>query len=37
MKRTEGDKFKKAFKRGKWRDVDFITSNFSGCQINLDI
>ena len=30
MKRTEGKKFKKAFKNGKWNDVDFITSNFSG-------
>jgi hypothetical protein len=30
MKRTEGDDFKKAFRRGKWRDVDFIASNFCG-------
>jgi hypothetical protein len=30
MKRTEGDDFKNAFRRGKWRDVDFITSNFCG-------
>jgi hypothetical protein len=30
MKRTEGDDFKKAFRRGKWRDVDFIVSNFCG-------
>jgi hypothetical protein len=30
MQRTTGEDFKKAFKRGKWRDVDFITSNFSG-------
>lgn len=35
MERTTGDKFKKAFKRGKWRDVDFITSNFSGYQLQL--
>ena len=34
MKRTEGDDFKKAFRRGKWRDVDFITSNFSGYQLS---
>ena len=33
MKRTEGDDFKKAFRRGKWRDVDFITSNFCGYQL----
>lgn len=37
MKRTEGQKFKKAFKNGKWRDVDFITSNFSGYQLTLDM
>jgi hypothetical protein len=30
MKRTEGKKFKKAFKNGKWNDVDFVMSNFSG-------
>lgn len=33
MKRTEGNQFKKAFKNGKWRDVDFIMSNFSGYQM----
>lgn len=37
MKRTEGSKFKKAFKNGKWRDVDFITSNFSGYQLALEM
>lgn len=37
MKRTFGDKFKKAFKNGKWRDVDFIQSNFSGYQIILEM
>lgn len=37
MKRTEGDKFKKAFKNGKWRDIDFITSNFSGYQLTLEM
>lgn len=36
MKRTEGRDFKKAFKAGKWNDVDFITSNFSGYQIVLE-
>lgn len=35
MKRTEGKKFKKAFKNGKWNDVDFIMSNFSGYQLTL--
>ena len=37
MKRTTGQNFKKAFKNGKWNDVDFLTSNFSGYQIVLDI
>lgn len=37
MKRTEGKAFKKAFKNGKWNDVDFITSNFSGYQLILEM
>lgn len=37
MKRTEGKDFKKAFKKGKWNDVDFVTSNFSGYQLALDM
>lgn len=37
MKRTEGNKFKKAFKNGKWRDIDFITSNFSGNQLIFEL
>jgi hypothetical protein len=37
MNRTQGDKFKKAFKNGKWRDVDFIASNFSGYQLVLEM
>lgn len=37
MKRTTGDRFKRAFRRGKWRDVDFVTSNFSGYQIVLSM
>lgn len=37
MKRTEGKEFKKAFKNGKWNDVDFITSNFSGYQLALEM
>lgn len=37
MKRTQGDKFKKAFRNGKWRDVDFIESNFSGYQLVLEM
>lgn len=35
MQRTSGDAFKKAFRNGKWNDVDFITSNFSGYQLGL--
>ena len=35
MKRTEGSDFKDAFKRGKWRDIDFIKSNFCGYQLSL--
>lgn len=37
MDRTSGKAFKKAFKNGKWNDIDFINSNFSGYQIKLDI
>lgn len=37
MNRVSDDKFKKAFKNGKWRDVDFITSNFSGYQLVLEL
>lgn len=37
MKRIEGKDFKKAFKNGKWNDVDFIASNFSGYQLNLEM
>ena len=37
MNRTEGKKFKKAFKNGKWNDVDYIMSNFSGYQLTLEM
>lgn len=33
MKRFEGNEFKRLFKAGKWRDVDFLTSNFTGYQL----
>ena len=33
MKKTSGNDFKKAFKNGKWRDIDFLTSNFTGYQM----
>lgn len=35
MCRTTGEDFKQAFKRGKWRDVDFIKSNFCGYALKL--
>ena len=37
MGKTSGDDFKKAFRKGKWRDVDFITSNFTGYQLSFAI
>lgn len=37
MDKCTGSKFKKAFKNGKWKDVDFITSNFTGYQLVLDM
>lgn len=37
MNKTQNEEFKKAFKKGKWRDVDFITSNFTGYQLALSI
>lgn len=37
VKRTFGEKFKKAFKNGKWRDVDFLVSNFSGYQLEFEM
>lgn len=35
MNRTSGDAFKQAFRNGKWRDIDFIKSDFNGYQIKL--
>lgn len=37
MKKTSGNNFKNAFKNGKWRDVDFLTSNFTGYQLALSV
>jgi hypothetical protein len=37
MNKTSGNDFKKAFKRGKWKDVDFLTSNFTGYQLSLKV
>lgn len=35
--RTEGEDFSKARKKGKWRDVDFLASYFSGYQLVLNM
>lgn len=35
MKKTSGNDFKKAVRNGKWRDVDFLTSNFTGYQLSM--
>lgn len=37
MKKTSGNDFKNAVKRGKWRDVDFLSSNFTGYQLALSV
>ena len=37
MKKTSGKDFKNAFKKGKWNDVDFLTSNFTVYQLALSV
>lgn len=37
MNRTCDKEFKKAFRNGKWNDVDFIESNFSGYQLVMEM
>lgn len=37
MKRIKGRQFKNAFKKGRWRNVDFIETDFSGYQIYLSM
>ena len=37
MNKTSGNDFRRAFKNGKWRDVDFLTSNFTGYQLALSV
>jgi hypothetical protein len=37
MKKTSGNDFKNAVKNGKWKDVDFLTSNFTGYQLALSV
>ncbi len=33
VKRTVGEDFKKAWRNGKWQDVDYLASNFSGNEL----
>lgn len=35
INRTTGPDFKQAFRNGKWRNIDFIKTNFSGYQVYL--
>lgn len=37
MKKTEGEEFAKARRNGKWKDVDFLASGFSGYQLCLSL
>lgn len=37
MNRVSGKQFKKAFKNGKWNEIDFIMSNFSGYQLIMEL
>ena len=37
MKKTSGQDFKNLVRKGKWRDVDFLTSNFTGYQLALSV
>jgi hypothetical protein len=37
MKKTSGKDFKNAFKKGKWNDIDFLTSNFTGYQLAMKV
>ena len=33
IERVTGDDFKRAYKKGKWREVDFLKSNFTGYKV----
>ena len=37
MKKYDGEEFTKARRAGKFTDVDFLSSNFSGYQLGLDM
>ena len=37
MKRFRGQEFQSARRAGKWRDVDFLASNFTAYQMNLNL
>lgn len=36
MKRVSGEDFSKARRNGKWRDIDFLASNFTGYNLVLN-
>lgn len=36
MKRFKDDQFSQARRSGKWKDVDFLASNFTGYQMNFN-
>lgn len=37
MRKFKGDKFKRAFRKGKFRDIDFIESDYCGYQIGFEM
>lgn len=37
VKRTSGEDFKKARRKGKWKEVDFLASFFSGYELTLNM
>ncbi len=37
LKRTSGEDFKKARRNGKWKDIDYLVSMFSGSELTLEM
>ena len=37
MNKVQGNNFKRAVRNGKWKDIDFLTSNFTGYQLGLKV
>lgn len=37
IKRFKDEQFAQARRKGKWQDVDFLASNFTGYQMNLEL